>query len=429
MTGTSEGQLRQFEVSFDPFARLDDGASFGEAELRRAAPDHSDILIYIPGWHATRSSARRMTRRVFGLLEQQLGRRAGEMAAVAIDWPLFLFPEDDPGSTVPTPSNGAQLAAALGPAFPDRQFELDELGDLLDRQPSNLAELRRFHKLATSLAQSPSQAQEDSGPAAAFSAPTVSLLSYAAAMSKTAHPDRNDRDPLKALWAGAGEVLRILAYYELSNRAGVLGRTKLAPMIRQLGGGPGRPRIHLVGHSYGARMAAWALRGLDDAGAEAGSMHRQRPVKSLCLLQGAMSHFAFTDRRPLDHAGHGALADVAALVDGPLISTYSRRDRLLSWWYPIASMLDHEECESAEDLAYRWGAMGYDGLQGEVPLDRQIGPVGTAYEFEDGLQYRVDASSIIATNQSALCGAHSDIVRPELMWLVAAATGGAGKDD
>ncbi len=426
---TSSIGLRQFEVSFDATGLFDDSVAFGEGELRQAASSYTDLFVYVPGWHATKSSARRLTKRLFTSLSEQLGSRRSEVAAVAVDWPFFLFPEDDPGSSMPTESNGNQLAASLGLAFPDGQFELDEIGDLLDRQPASLPELRRFHTLATALVRSPSQALEDSGPAAAFSSNSVTLFAYAASMSKTVHLDENDPDPTRALWSGAREVLRILSYYEMSNRAGVIGRYKLGPLLRRLGAAPGHPRIHLIGHSYGARLAAYSLAGLDSGNNADPSSVWRTPVKSLTMLQGALSHFAFADQRPFEHTSHGALASVAARVDGPLISTFSSHDRFLGWWYPTASMLNHEDSQSAEDLAYRWGAMGHDGLQGLVPTDISMGPCGTEYDFRPGRQYRLDASSVIATNQSAMCGAHSDIVRPEVIWALVAASGGPGKAD
>lgn len=426
---TSSTGLRQFEVSFDATGLFDDSAAFGEGELRQAAENYTDFFVYVPGWHATKSSARRMTKRLFANLSEQLGGRRSEVAAVSVDWPFFLFPEDDPGSSMPTESNGNQLAASLGLAFPDAQFELDELGDLLDRKPASLTELRRFHSLATALVRAPSQALEDSGPAAAFSANTVALFAYAASMSKTVHVDETDADPTGALWSGAREVLRIVSYYEMSNRAGVIGRNKLGPLLRRLGSAPGHPRIHLIGHSYGARMAAYALAGLDHDDTADPAVPWRTPVKSLTMLQGSLSHFAFADQRPSDHSAHGALASVAARVDGPLISTYSSHDRFLGWWYPTACMLNHEDSQSAEELAYRWGAMGHDGLQGLVPKDIEVGPCGFEYDFGPGRQYRMDASKIIATNQSAMCGAHSDIVRPEVVWALVAASGGPGKPD
>ena len=51
------------------------------------------------------------------------------------------------------------------------------------------------------------------------------------------------------------------------------------------------------------------------------------PVKSVTLLQGAFSHFAFARPLPFDAGRNGALAGMLARIDGPLTACFSSHDR------------------------------------------------------------------------------------------------------
>ena len=45
----------------------------------------------------------------------------------------------------------------------------------------------------------------------------------------------------------------------MKNRAGTVGRNGLGPLLGRL---PAGVRVHLVGHSFGARLVSFALAGL-----------------------------------------------------------------------------------------------------------------------------------------------------------------------
>lgn len=66
-------------------------------------------------------------------------------------------------------------------------------------------------------------------------------------------------NPFARLWTGAREELRTLSYYEMKNRAGVIGQQGLGPLLANLAGPSGAPRIHLIGHSFGARLVCLRL--------------------------------------------------------------------------------------------------------------------------------------------------------------------------
>jgi pimeloyl-ACP methyl ester carboxylesterase len=194
----------------------------------------------------------------------------------------------------------------------------------------------------------------------------------------------------------------------MKGRAGVVGKAGLGPVLGRLS-----VRVHLVGHSFGARLVSYALAGLPDG---------PSPVKSVTLLQGAFSHFAFARPLPFDAGRNGALAGLLARIDGPLTSCFSSHDLAVGRIYPLASLAARDDSAGAQDALFRWGGMGADGAQGvAAPLDpiRPAGP-GTTYRFAAGKALNVDASEVVRAGGPP-SGAHSDIVHPELSWVVLAA--------
>jgi hypothetical protein len=118
-----------------------------------------------------------------------------------------------------------------------------------------------------------------------------------------------------------------LSFWLMKRRAGQvgerLGLELVAPMFAALG--DKAPRLHLIGHSFGAKLVASAVLG------------GLRPA-SLVLLQAAFSAFAFADEVPsMKRPGfyHRMLAE--RLVAGPIVALRSDHDRALGTLYPAAT--------------------------------------------------------------------------------------------
>jgi hypothetical protein len=430
MTGNGQdsneqrGGLPYFEIEFAEDGRRVRDTGLGGAV---AAGSVDDVFVFSHGWNSGADSARRLYDGLFGILGDILARRAPDRAArtavVGVFWPSLLFPEDDPAAppaAAATVTSGRALAEALIPAFPENKDNLVQIGRLLDRK-GGADDLAEFHERAKQLVTTTAiDAGEDSGEAAAGRLPTGSVISYYSGWpAPEAHAAQGLRNPVDALWGGAREVLRTLSYYEMKNRAGVVGRDGLGPFLSTLATADGRrPRVHLLGHSFGARLVAYALSGLGP-----GLVGQSSPVKSLTLIQGAFSHYAFTEALPFDASRVGALAGYRDRVDGPLLSTFSGRDRAVGWWYPLASMLSRQDASSQQELLHRWGAMGADGYQVDNGVTLDLGTEGCGYGFVAGNCYRLDANNVIQNLESPFAGAHSDICHPEVAWAAIAASG------
>ena len=224
-------------------------------------------------------------------------------------------------------------------------------------------------------------------------------------------------DVTRGIWHGAKEALRGATYWEMKNRAGTVGRLGLGPLLDQLHAAAPQLRVHLVGHSFGARLVSYALAGLTAGPAPS-------PVKSVTLIQGAFSHFAFTRPLPFDAGRAGALAGLQQRIDGPLTVVFSAHDSAIGTFYPLVSLAAGDDAAAARSPLYRWGGMGADGAQNSDARRDAIQPAGpgTTYRFSRDQILNVDASAVVRAGGPP-SGAHSDIVHPEVSWVVLAAAG------
>jgi hypothetical protein len=219
-------------------------------------------------------------------------------------------------------------------------------------------------------------------------------------------------DVVGRLWHGAQEVLRGLTYWQMKNRAGVVGEKGLGPLVARLRQQHPDLRINLIGHSFGARVVSYALKG---------APRDAQSVKSVTLLQGAFSHFAYAETLPFDASRSGALHGQQDKVCGPVTACYSRFDSAIGVLYPLASLLKGEDAAGADEPLYRWGGIGHDGHQQAVPELNLLQP-GSHYDFAGKRLVNIDAQQVVREGRPP-SGAHSDIIHDELAWVVLDAGG------
>ena len=431
-----------WEVGFDDNGTPDQGEA--DALLRELpGADLTDLFVFSHGWNNDRGQARRLYQRYFeqlpGLLAQGGAQdvRAGSLGVV---WPSKRW-ADEPE---PTGDGGGGGAAGLGEAAApapaaaagdgalvedlkdvfggdDRRAALDELARLLEERPEDPAALARFQALMAELATDPDAeaAGEDQGEQALVTDDPEEVFGrFADAVPETGEGGAAGLgDTFGRLWKGAKEALRQLTYFEMKKRAGVVGKQGLGPLLGRIAQADPQVRVHLIGHSFGARLVSFALAGLPPG---------DSPVKSLYLLQGAFSHFAFADALPMDRSRGGALKGMAARVDGPLAASFSVHDTAVGKLYPLASLSSRDDAAGLEDQLFRWGGIGHDGAQAVEATVATLGPVGTTYPFQRGRFVNLDGNGVI-TQGPPPSGAHSDIFHPELVWAGLAAAGLVGR--
>jgi hypothetical protein len=425
-----------WEIGFDEQGK----AAQGEVDALLAelpGKDLTDLFVFSHGWNSDRRQARRLYQLYFQQVPGLLGRGGGQAARVGtlgVVWPSKRW-ADEPEPTGDGGGGAAGLgdsAAAAAPADDtalvedlkdvfegDQQRQaLDELGRLLEERPEDPAALARFQTLMGELAGAPDAepAGEDQGELALLEDDPEEVFGrFADAVPQTVEGGAAGiGDAFGRLWNGAKEALRQLTYFEMKKRAGVVGKQGLGPLLGRIHQADPELRLHLLGHSFGARLVSFALAGLPDG---AGS-----PVKSVYLLQGAFSHFAFADALPMDRSRGGALKGMAARVDGPLVASFSVHDLAVGKLYPLASLSSRDDAAGLEDRLFRWGGIGHDGAQAVDATVASLGPVGTGYPFQKGRFVNLDGNAVI-NRGGPPSGAHSDIFHPELVWAGLAAAG------
>jgi hypothetical protein len=218
-------------------------------------------------------------------------------------------------------------------------------------------------------------------------------------------------DAGRRLWGGAKEVARQFTYWQMKRRAGVVGEHGLGPLLTELQHRDGNLRVHLLGHSFGARLVSFSLKGIPD---DASS-----PVCSLTMLQGAYSHNAFATNLEW---GTGALAGQQSKVRGPITACFSTFDMAVGKMYPLASMAAGDATAAVQIQQARWGGMGHDGAQDVNAKSYELVEGATVVKIPSSGFVNVDAKSVVRTGHFP-SGAHSDIFHPELAAVLMAASG------
>jgi len=416
-----------------------------------AAAGVTDLFVFSHGWGASQDGARRLYGQMFPLIRDAahgLGG-LGTLGFAGVYWPSLWFPptqatppsaagaqQADGGAVVDLSAgtaalSGADIAAALRPGFADpaQADAITQIGQLIDdgegaagaaeSDAARQQRLQQISQLIKSLTPPPADGEfEDAGETALLLSDDPAADYQAAADAFGSTPPAGAQQGLgdwfgKAM-GGAKDVLRVFSYNTMKARAGTVGRNGLGPLLAALHAQSPAVRVHLIGHSFGARLVSFALSGV---GGPADS-----PVTSLLLLQGAFSHWSFAHAQDNPFGSPGALNAYADRVHGPLVATHTVYDWAVGVWYPKASFLARQDAAAA--VTDRWGGMGSDGFQAVKSAEDRAMPAqgGTSYGFTPGIFYRIDAASVINnTTGEPFSGAHSDIRKPPVAQLAAAA--------
>jgi hypothetical protein len=403
----------------------------------------TDLVMFSHGWNNDEAAAKSLYERWFALLAAQVDADR-KIGYVGIRWPAELWRDEPIPEFPPANAAGQQGAAALdekpviaaGPPtidaaqladlkdmFPNGSTQLDTIAELLSEPPGPgtadklFAAMREFSS-AAGVPSSDGEAKPSKEPGMLDEKwdPSDLFTTFADRLADTGVEfgggggEAGLGDFASKLLNGAKEALRQLTYWQMKNRAGVVGQKGLGPAIDRLADEFPNLRVHLIGHSFGARLVSFALAGLRKSTPSA--------IKSITLLEGAFSRFAFGHGLPF--GGNGALDGTLVRLDGPLTVCFSSHDQALSLFYPLASAAAGDDAAGAEDPLARFRAMGQLGAFNVAP--QVLGKVGTAYPFKTAEILNLDASDVVIAGNSP-SGAHSDIFHPELAWVVASASG------
>ncbi|HEX6292702.1 MAG TPA: hypothetical protein VFZ66_26195 [Herpetosiphonaceae bacterium] len=423
-----------FEIQFDRQGTIVNPDAARQVVDFVGQPGVTDLLVLVHGWNNDISDARRFFQTMLAQLRQQIGTAtlpglAGRSFAIlGVIWPSKKFADKEL-----IPGGAASATGEIDDALIERQLEnlrgafgtaeadviLEQASALvprLDRSPKARGEFANL--LRRLLPDSP--AQEGEVPEQFFK------LSGQTMMERLGKPGRLTRRarPGAALGstgsaagltdfgqmftgvkAAALNLLNFVTYYQMKDRAGEIGRDGLYPLLRKLRERRPDLKLHLAGHSFGARLITAAIDGPKDQPALS--------VHSLTLLQAAFSHNGFAQR--FDGTHDGLFRNVVAQqrVKGPVLISHTPNDTSVGIGYAIASRLMGQSAAQIGDKNDPFGGLGRNGAQ-KTPeaIDGTLLDVGGAYAFQPGKVYNLSADQWIKS--------HSDISSKQVAYALLA---------
>lgn len=203
-------------------------------------------------------------------------------------------------------------------------------------------------------------------------------------------------------------LIRPFTVWKMKDRAGVVGAHGVGSALRDLMAAAPGARVHLVGHSYGARVVLSAL--------ASGAPPRQ--VDSVLLLQPAVNQWCFAD----DVAGErfpGGYHQVPERCRLPVATTFSRHDKALRRLFHLAVRRERDlgEVEIAADgdeAPSRFAALGGYGPAGHA---------AAVVDVRDPLSRYPELAPGARPGMLAVCGdrtisGHGDISNVSTWWLM-----------
>jgi hypothetical protein len=204
-----------------------------------------------------------------------------------------------------------------------------------------------------------------------------------------------------------GQLLNLTTWYVMKDRSGTVGAVGASKAVRDVKASRPGVKIHLVGHSLGARLMAAAAKALC-------TNPRVEP-DSLTLLEAAFSHYGFSPDNGFGSPGY--FRDVVAqkIVKGPFVSTFSAEDTVVGKAYSVASRLAGDNTRAVGEANDPYGGLGRNGTQRTVEaVSDVLHQPGTLYDFKAGVISNLDGSG-------GLIKDHSDVTNPAVTYAFASA--------
>ena len=411
-----------------------------------ASGNFSHVVIFSHGWNNDwEAASARYHRFINGF--QKMRKDHGLEAApayrpllVGIHWPSTALVV--PWERAPKFAGQNADLSRRDAAIDQESREIDEIADAVepdDRDafyaivrkgaPLTETEAQKLAELVLPLYQRAQSADDDVRPSSGASAMTADDLVQVwagAARDQSTTTSQTDDDgfttgPSNATGASprsAGllqkldprNIVRTLTVYQMKDRAATIGARGLGPLLTEMLSGPKPARVHLVGHSYGAKVVLSGLSQVKEGAAKA---------DSVLLLQPAVNGWCFAGN--VNNRNYpGGYQRVLDRVRQPILTTYTKNDSPLTKFFHLAVRRRDDLGELKVAMAGRpkppneFGALGGFGPAGLADSDCQfidLKPVGESYDLTQPLK-------VWALNGDATIRSHGEVEIPETYWAL-----------
>lgn len=423
------------EVEFDTTGSLHDPDQVTAALALVDQHQATDVLVCVHGWNNDMPVARGLFERLEAAVAD---RRAHTPAAadrrivsIRVLWPSVRWADDDDlagggvGLADPVADLRALVDEVVAGEEPDIAARLQGLVADLETSPTARA---AFLDLLRERLPDPRAGDEDPPPGPLVEGSADEVFAQAAAPDdlpateeraggalSLGPPGAGPADAADAAGGAAGfglldrmtraarTLLNLTTYYTMKRRAGTVGVEGVVPLLGELADHSPDVRLHLVGHSFGARVVVTAA-----------ARHR---VHAVALLQGAFSHHGLA--ADFDGKADGAFRGVLAPdlhLDGPMVVTHTTNDRAVGLAYAVASRLARQQASGIGGPDDIYGGIGCNGAlrTPEVNPDqsRLLG-LDEDYDLAAGRVHNLRADDHVS--------GHSDVTGPEVAHAILAA--------
>lgn len=423
-----------FELQFDKQGKVFDPNELQQAVTSIGQDAITDLFVISHGWNNDMADARALYRELLGRVREVIdGGKAPtgtrEFAVLAVLWPSKKFADEElipsgaasAGSQVTAAVVNKQLDALKG-VFdnPKADSILAEAKQLVPQLEASPAARAKFADLVRSLPGSKIGAAEDASDRF-FKLAGGELMDRLAKPASAAPPRPRSGGGAAGLRAGPGggaagfgsffsgifsaarNLLNFTTYYQMKERAGLVGRTGASEALRKIRAQAPNLKVHLIGHSFGGRLVTAVALGPEGQSAQ--------KFASMTLLQAAFSHNGFAQKFDGTHDGFFRSVVSGRRISGPVLITCTANDVAVGLAYPLASLIAGQNASGIGDANDPFGGIGRNGAQ-HTPEAQQgtLGAVGSAYSFDAEKLYNLNADPVIK--------GHSDICKPEVAYAV-----------
>ncbi|CAM04275.1 hypothetical protein SACE_5011 [Saccharopolyspora erythraea NRRL 2338] len=388
----------------------------------------TDLLVLSHGWNNDKAEALRLYRDLTSSLRAAVDSGAGPQPAgrtigvVAVLWPSKRFTEPGlvaAGSTALAPPIDSQIILEqireLRTVFPDpaAQRTLDFAAALvpgLSTADARAAFAEQMRSLLASTTLDPEDGATD-----LFTLPGEELMHRLALPVALAPPEGASLDVdagedmaafdtlFGGTWSAALHLVNFTTYYTMKHRAGRIGENGLAPVLADIKRARPDLHVHLVGHSFGSRLAAAASKALP-----------ADTITTLSLLQAAFSHHGFAEHWKPGQHGHFRAIIAEKKINGPVLATHTRNDRAVGIAYAIASRISGDAASLVGDATDTYGGMGRNGAQRtSEAVAATLLPVGARYTWQPRCPHNLLADDFIK--------GHADVTGREVAFAICSA--------